>query len=44
MVTAAHCVFDSKKDNTDEFELLPSSALSVMLGLHNKIRLKEEMR
>ena len=44
MITAAHCVHDSKKDATDEIELLPASSLSVMLGLHNKNKKKEEMR
>ena len=44
MITAAHCVHDSKKDATDEIELLPASSLSVMLGLHDKRLKKEEMR
>ena len=44
MVTAAHCVHDSKKDETDAIELLPANSLSVMLGLHDKRLKKEEMR
>ena len=47
MITAAHCVHDSKKDNdieTDDIELLPANSLSVMLGLYNKTLKKEEMR
>ena len=44
MITAAHCVHDSKKDETDAIELLPANSLSVMLGLHDKRLKKEEMR
>ena len=47
MITAAHCVHDSKKDDdieTDDIELLPANSLSVMLGLHDKSRKSEEMR
>ena len=44
MITAAHCVHDSKKDETDVIELLAANSLSVMLGLHDKSRKKEEMR
>ena len=44
MITAAHCVHDSKKDETDTIELLPANSLSVMLGLHDKNKKKEEMR
>ena len=44
MITAAHCVHDSKKDEDDVIELLAANSLSVMLGLHDKSRKKEEMR
>ena len=44
MITAAHCVHDSKKDEDDVIELLPTNSLSVMLGLHDKSMKKEEMR
>ena len=44
MITAAHCVHDSKKDPTDDIELLPANSLSVMLGLHDKSQKREEMR
>ena len=44
MLTAAHCVHDSKKDDNDVIELLPVNSLSVMLGLYDKRRPKEEMR
>ena len=44
MITAAHCVHDSKKDEDDVIELLAANSLSVMLGLHDKNKKKEEMR
>ena len=44
MITAAHCVHDSKEDASDQIELLPASSLSVMLGLHDKTLPREEMR
>ena len=44
MITAAHCVHDSKKDEDDVIELLAASSLSVMLGLHDKNLKKEELR
>ena len=45
MITAAHCVHDDDPDDkTDAIELLPANSLSVMLGLHDKNKKKEEMR
>ena len=45
MITAAHCVHDDDpNDETDVIELLAASSLSVMLGLHDKNKKKEEMR
>ena len=44
MITAAHCVHDSRKDKDDVIELLAASSLSVMLGLQDRSRKKEEMR
>ena len=38
-LTAAHCLYDDDND-----EVLPASAFSIMLGVHNRGNMKEPNR
>ena len=42
-LTAAHCLYD-EDDDKDKRDLLPASSFSIMLGLHDRRKIKEPKR
>ena len=43
-LTAAHCLYDADADKEKDKELLPASSFSIMLGLHDRRKTKEQNR